>query len=100
MSAIRESYAKIIDPYNKLKPFFKWNRTLTSIEKDFGGAEGLAALKKSGLSEKTLKEISAFKTSKKILDASKKAAFMAGALGLGSYAIGRIGEQAVPQAVK
>jgi len=100
MAKIRASYAKTIDPYNKLKPYFKWNKTLSSVESGFGGSEGMAALRKSGLPASALKDIEAFKNAKKVLGAAKVAALVGGVAATGKYTLGKMAENIVPQPVR
>lgn len=45
MAAARSSYAKMIEPFNNVKNQFKFNKVLSAIENNFGGAEGKEAVK-------------------------------------------------------
>lgn len=44
MAEIRKEYANVMQPYNQVKNQFKFNRTLTAIQNNFGGAEGKKAV--------------------------------------------------------
>lgn len=87
MSAIRDEYRKVIQPYNSIKNQFKFNRLLGAINNDFGGAEGKQALEEVFKDNpKILKEMGGYKNSVKALKAGKEIMvklLQAGAVGAG-----------------
>ncbi len=66
MANIRAIYAQSIEPYKNLRNFFKFNRTLKAIENDFGGPQGIKALK-SIMPKEMIKEIGGYKNAIKLL---------------------------------
>jgi hypothetical protein len=71
MEVVRQSYAQFIQPYNQVKAQFKFNRLLKAIEGDFGGDEGLNAVKQI-LPQDVIKQMGGYKRAVKSAKVGKE----------------------------
>jgi hypothetical protein len=90
MASVRDAYHKGIEPLKNLKTHFKFNRVIKAIESDFGGEEGMKALKQI-FTPDVIKQIGGFKKARQIIKGSKhviswilKATAVGTAVGLGA----------------
>lgn len=95
LAAARESYAKVIQPYNNVKNMFKFNKVLSSIEGNFGGAQGKKAVD-SILPKEVIDEIGGYKKAYELLKHARNVApwVLAGAGTGAGYIGGRIVQSA------
>lgn len=70
MAGVKADYQKIIEPYNQVKQYFRFNKTLNSIKNGFGGPSGIEAVKKLGLPEDVINQIGGYKNASKLIKAS------------------------------
>ena len=62
MKSVRAEYKQMIEPFNNVKNYFRFNKLLSAIKSEFGGPEGEEAVK-SLLSPETIKRIGGLKDS-------------------------------------
>lgn len=60
MAGVRADYTKIIEPFKQIKNQFKFNKLLKAIQTDFGGPEGINAVKQL-LPKNVIKEMGGYK---------------------------------------
>jgi hypothetical protein len=90
MASIRADYQKVIEPWNNVKNFFKFNKVLASIEKGFGGAEGKQAIEQI-LPKDVIKQMGGYKAAKDAIIGLRKVApyLIGGAAGVAGYGVAR-----------
>lgn len=68
MAGVRDEYRKVIEPFNNVKNYFRFNKLLSAIKNDFGGPEGRQAVE-SLLSPETVKKMGGMQEAMKMSSA-------------------------------